>query len=215
MKNQKISKLQVILTTSFVVILLICNIITIKQIQLPFNLVITGAALLFPFTYILSDIFSEVYGYKWSRFTCYLGFSLNLFMVLVFSLIIIAPAPDFFTKQEALTTILGSTPRILGASLIAYMIGDFVNDRIFKKMKEKHEESLKGFGFRAILSSFCGYIIDSSIFLPLAFWGIIPNSTLIIMLFTQVLIKTSSEVVILPLTSYIVKLVLNHERKHI
>ena len=77
---KKISKLQLVLTVLFVVCLLVSNIITGKQVQLPFNIVMTGAVFLFPITYILSDLFSEVYGYKWSRFTCYLGFIMNLFI---------------------------------------------------------------------------------------------------------------------------------------
>ena len=211
MEKQKISILQVILTTSFVVILLICNIITIKQIQLPLNLVISGAALLFPFTYVLSDIFSEVYGYNWSRFVSYLGFGLNLFMVIIFMLIIAAPSPGFFEKQEALQIVLSSTPRVLGASLVAYMLGDYVNDNIFEKLKIKNSNNLKGFGFRAIFSSFWGYLVDSAIFLPLAFLGIIPSYILLQMLFTQVLVKISSEIIFLPITTNLVKRVIKYE----
>ena len=84
MKNKKnVSTLQLILTVIFVCSLLISNVITAKQVLLPFNITMTGAVFVFPITYILSDLFSEVYGYKWSRFTCYLGFAMNLFMVLV------------------------------------------------------------------------------------------------------------------------------------
>ena len=84
----KISNLQMILTTLFVVSLLISNIITSKQVLLPFNITMTGAVFIFPITYVLSDLFSEVYGYKWSRVTCYLAFVMNLFMVTVFSIVI-------------------------------------------------------------------------------------------------------------------------------
>lgn len=214
MKKNNISKLQLFLTTFFVVSLLVSNIITAKQVLLPFNIVMTGAVFIFPITYILSDLFSEVYGYKWSRLTCYLAFAMNLFMVLVFSLVIKTPAPDFWTNQEAFQTVLGNTPRILIASLLAFLIGDLVNDKVFKKFKDKHPNDHKGFGFRAILSSFCGELVDSLIFLPLAFLGQMPILALVTMTIAQVGIKTGYEVIILPLTKVIVKKVSAYERSN-
>ena len=147
---RKISFVQFILTVVFVVALLVSNVITGKQVQLPFNVVMPSAVFLFPLTYILSDLFSEVYGYKWSRFTRYLGFGANVFMVFVFSVAIASPAPDYFQNQEAFEIVLGNTPRVLLASMLAYLIGDFVNDFVFKKMKEKYPDTHKGFGNRAI-----------------------------------------------------------------
>jgi len=173
----------------------------------------TGAVFIFPITYILSDLFSEIYGYRWSRLTCYMGFAANLFMVIVFSLVIVTPAPSFWTHQEAFQTVLGNTPRILFASLLAFVIGDLVNDKIFRRMKEKHPTSHKGFGWRAIISSFAGEAVDSLIFLPIAFLGQMPISNLVVMLIVQVLIKTGYEIVILPITYRIVKIVSKHENK--
>lgn len=209
--KKKISFLQMFLTLLFVVSLLISNIITSKQVLLPFNITMTGAVFIFPITYILSDVFSEVYGYKWSRITCYLAFLFNLFMVLIFSAVIITPAPSYWTNQEAFKTVLGNTPRILGASLLAFVIGDLVNDKVFKKLKDKHPTDHKGFGFRAILSSLCGELVDSLIFLPLAFIGQMPIETLAVMTIMQVLIKTGYEVVILPITHIVVKFVSKKE----
>lgn len=203
LKN-KISVIQAILTVLYVVSLLISNIITSKQVLLPFNITMTGAVFIFPITYILSDVFSEVYGYKWSRITCYLAFAMNLLMVLIFTLVIKTPAPSYWTNQGAFETVLGNTPRILFASLLAYVIGDFVNDKIFSKMKAKHKD-LKGFGWRAILSSLFGELVDSLIFLPLAFLGQMPIMTLVIMTVMQVLIKTGYEIVILPITTLVAK----------
>lgn len=210
-KNEKISFLQMFLTLLFVVSLLISNIITSKQVLLPFNITMTGAVFIFPITYILSDVFSEVYGYRWSRITCYLAFLFNLFMVVIFSLVIITPAPSYWMNQEAFQTVLGNTPRILVASLLAFVIGDFVNDKVFKKMKEKHPTDHKGFGLRAIFSSLCGELVDSLIFLPLAFIGLMPVKTLAVMTVMQVLIKTGYEVVILPITKIVVNFVSKKE----
>lgn len=212
MKKTKVSFVQVILTIIFVTAMLISNVITAKQVLLPFGITMTGAVFIFPITYILSDVFSEVYGYKWSRVTCYFAFSMNLFMVIVFSLVIATPAPSYWTNQEAFATVLGSTPRVMGASLLAYVIGDLVNDRVFRRMKRKHATELKGFGWRAIISSFFGELFDSLIFLPLAFLGQMPLATLATMTVCQVLIKTGYELVILPITTLVAKKVGKYER---
>lgn len=213
MKKERISFLQVCLTIVFVTAMLISNVITAKQVLLPGGITMTGAVFIFPITYILSDVFSEVYGYKWSRITCYFAFSMNLFMVIVFSLVIQTPAPSYWTNQEAFATVLGSTPRVMGASLLAYVIGDFVNDRVFRKMKAKHSDELKGFGWRAIVSSFFGELCDSLVFLPIAFLGQMPLKTLATMTVCQVLIKTSYEVVILPLTTLVAKKANKYEKE--
>ena len=213
MKKYKASFLQVCLTILFVSAMLISNVITSKQIQFPFGITMTGAIVIFPITYILSDVFSEVYGYKWSRVTCYFAFSMNLLMVLVFSLVIATPAPAYWQNQEAFATVLGSTPRVMGASLLAYVVGDFVNDRVFRKMKEKHSDELKGFGWRAIISSLVGELCDSLVFVPLAFLGQMPFKTLTTMVVCQVLLKTAYEVIVLPLTTLVAKKANKYEKE--
>ena len=213
--KRKVSELQLYLTLLFVVSLLISNIITAKQVLLPFGITMTGAVFIFPVTYILSDLFSEVYGYRWSRITCYLGFAANLFMVLIFSAVIATPAPSYWKNQEAFQTVLGSTPRVLFASLLAFVLGDLVNDKVFKKMKEKHPDSIRGFGWRAILSSVCGELVDSLVFLPIAFIGQMPVTTLLVMTFMQVIIKTGYEIIILPVTRVVVKQVSKYEKENV
>lgn len=208
---KKTTGLQAILTVVFVSAMLISNIITSKQLQFPFGITMTGAIVIFPVTYILSDVFSECYGYKWSRVTCYLAFAMNLLMVLVFTLTINLPAPAYWENQEAYKTVLGNTPRVLISSLLAYVIGDFVNDKVFQKMKEKHKNEIKGFSVRAIVSSIAGNFIDSFIFLPLAFYGLMPLKTLCIMCITQVGLKTLYETLMLPATNAAVKLVYKAE----
>lgn len=205
--------MQFYLTVTFVVALLITNIVVVKQISLPFGIIVTGGELVFPITYILSDVFSEVYGYKWSRITCYVAFAANAFMMLVFMAVIELPFPDYWQGQEALEMILGNTPRILIASAVAFVIGDFVNDVVFQRMKKKHVDSHKGFAKRAILSSFCGQIIDSTVFNIIAFSGILPIEVVIKMTISVVIIKTTYEIVILPLTQNVVKRVSKHERR--
>lgn len=211
-KSKKVSELQLILTVLFVSCLLISNVLTAKQVKLPFNITMTGAVIIFPITYILSDVFSEVYGYRWSRITCYIGFAMNLLMVIVFSIVIVSPAPDHWKNQEAFQVVLGSTPRVLFASLLAFIVGDYVNDNVFRKMKEKHIDDHKKFGLRAILSSLCGELVDSLIFLPIAFIGVLPLNVLAVMTITQVLIKTGYELLILPVTRIVVHKVSSYEK---
>jgi uncharacterized integral membrane protein (TIGR00697 family) len=210
---KKPTTLQAALTVVFVSAMLISNIITSKQLQFPLGITMTGAIVIFPITYILSDVFSECYGYKWSRITCYLAFAMNLLMVSVFTLTINLPAPAYWENQEAYKTVLGSTPRVLISSLLAYVVGDLVNDKIFQKMKSKHEGEIKGFSARAIISSIGGNFIDSFIFLPLAFYGLMPLKTLCIMCITQVGLKTLYETLMLPATNAVVKLVYKAEGK--
>ena len=214
-RKKMVSELQLGLTLLFVVALVVSNIITSKQVLLPFNITMTGAVFIFPITYILSDLVSEVYGYRWSRLTCYFGFAANLFAALVFSAVIQSPAPSYWQNQEAFQTVLGSTPRVLVASLLAFVIGDFVNDQIFARMKRKYPDSIKGFGARAIFSSLMGELVDSLVFLPLAFWGLMPVQTLVIMTLSQVVIKTGYELIILPFTTIAVKLVSRYENRKV
>lgn len=211
MTKTKISKLQTYLTVLYVTALLISNIIAGKQLQLPFGITMTGAVIIFPITYILSDLFSEVYGYEWSRKTCYTAFAMNLLMVLVFSLVIVTPAPSYWQNQEAFKTVLGNTPRMLFASLAGFVVGDFMNDRVFKKMKQKHSTELKGFGSRALLSSLIGEIVDSAIFIPIAFIGQMPFKTMLVMGITQVCLKIAYETIILPLTRFCCKKATEYE----
>ena len=196
------SKLETALTVLFVTCFLISNILAGKQFQLPFNITMTGAVIVFPITYILSDLFSEVYGYEWSRKTCYMAFAMNMLMVVFFEIAIHTPSPSYWTNQEAFQTVLGSTPRVLLASMLAFLFGDWANDKVFAKMKEKHLNEMKGFGARAILSSLIGEMCDSLIFIPIAFMGTMPFETLVIMGITQVSLKTLYEIIILPLTTY-------------
>ncbi len=199
------SSLKVILTIVFIVSLLVSNVITWRQIILPFWITMTGAMIIFPITYILSDVFSEVYGYRWSRITCYMWFACNLVMSLIFMAVINMKAPEYFTNADAYSTVLWNTWRVLCSSLFAYVIWDFVNDKVFQKMKSKHPNDNKWFWWRAILSSLAGETVDSWIFIPLAFLGTMPNNTLLIMILTQVILKVTYEIVILPITIYVTK----------
>lgn len=209
--NKKtLSPLQCWLTVISVSALIISNIITAKQMQLPFGITMTCAIFIFPITYILSDVFSECYGYKWSRVSSYMGFTMNVLMVVFFELAIRTKAPSYWQNQQAFETVLGNTPRVLIASLSAYFFGDFVNDKVFQIMRMRDKDT-KHFWKRAIVSSLTGEIIDSTIFIPIAFIGQMPTKSLLIMGVTQVTLKVLYELIVLPVTSVIVRKVKEYE----
>lgn len=209
MKNSKVSPLFCMLVVIFTVCMLLSNIIANKQLAIgPWNT--PAGVLVFPITYSLSDVFSEIYGYKWSRRTAWIGFGMNMFMVFIFWLTITIPGPVWFEDQEAFEIVLGNTPRLLYASLASYMFGDLVNDRVFRRMKGADTQG-RGFKARAILSSLCGELVDSCIFMPCAFLGVLPTAQLHQMVIIQVVIKVGYEIIILPVTSIIVKKVRAYE----
>lgn len=207
------SSLKLILTAIFIAALLVSNVITWRQIALPFWITMTWAIIIFPITYILSDVFSEVYGYRRSRITCYMGFACNLVMSLTFMAVINMKAPEYFTNTEAYSTVLWNTWRVLCASLLAYVVWDFVNDKVFQKMKSKHPHDNKWFGWRAILSSLAWETVDSWIFIPLAFLGTMPTNTLLVMILTQVILKVVYETIVLPVTIVVTKKTQKYEDK--
>jgi len=210
--NKKFSALQMFLTTFFVMVLIISNIIANKQVQLPFGITMPAAIILFPITYILSDLFSEVYGYKWSRLTNILGLIMNLFTVMVFMIAISMPAPSHFELQTEFSKVLGSTPRILFASIMGIYIGDLLNDITFAMMKKKHINSHKGFRSRAIISSLVGQFGDSLVFIPIAFYGLMPFQVMLNTIIMQPIIKVAYEILILPITNYLVLKLSDYEK---
>lgn len=209
MKTQKHSTLFVILTALSVISMLVSNIGAFKQ-NMFLHWSVPGGTIVFVVTYIISDIFSEVYGYKASRFACWLGFALNMFAILMLQVTIWLPAPEWFQYSEEFALVLGQAPRVLIAGMAAYVLGDWMNDLVFKKLREKHGQGRK-FAFRAILSSFCGEAIDSTIFTVLAFAGLWPASEIVSTIVTLVLLKTAYEIVILPITVICVRKVRQYE----
>lgn len=214
------SLLQTFLTILFVTALMISNIISSRIFNF-FGFSMTSAVMIFPLTYILSDLFSEVYGYKWSRITCYLGFACNIFMVGVFYLVSALPTFDWAMGQaESFNSVLIGTASCTAASFIAFVVGDFANDRIFAKMKRKHQglTNHKGFARRAMTSSLVGELVDSTIYLPLAFLvfnPIMKVTDVLVMIVMQVMLKTGYEMIILPLTTLITKKVSKYESSRI
>ncbi|MBQ0112285.1 MAG: queuosine precursor transporter [Bacteroidales bacterium] len=217
-KQQKnISVTQTLLTILFTVALVISNIISGRTFNF-FGNTMTSAVIVFPITYILSDVFSQAYGYKWSRLTCYIAFTCNLLAVGVFAIVNSLPTLEWMQETaNAFNTLLGGISASTFASLIAYVVGDFMNDKVFVAMqKGSKATNMKGFGLRAILSSLVGELADSFIYLPLAFCvfnPIMSVSEVLKMIAIQVSLKVAYEIMILPLTTIVTKKVLSIEYK--
>lgn len=216
---KKVSPLFLLLVVINTVTMLISNIIACKVFSIGFA-VLPCAVIVFPITYILSDVFSEVYGYKWSRLTAWIAFGANLFMVGIFAIANVIPGVDPETSA-AMQKVLGTTPWALAASLCAYMVGDLMNDKVFRKLKEKSGE--KGFWYRAVISSLVGELCDSLIYIPLGM-NLLPKLFLgfefmtwkqvLIAIPTQAICKTLYETCIVPLTAVVARKTKAYEIKN-
>ncbi len=193
------------LTVLFVSCMLIANTIANKQLAIgPWNA--PAGILVFPITYILSDIFSEVYGFRYSRRVAWLAFGINLFMVVIYDLTAWLPSPAWF-NATAQNTVFKGAFRLLLAGFAAYNLGDWFNDVAFSRMRrrayDKHGEGThKGFIKRSLLSSFLGNAVDSTVFLLVAFAGVLPWSEMFTMIVLQFVIKSVYEILASPLSSW-------------
>ena len=203
--EKNVSTLQMSLTQVLVLCLILTNILVVKSIDL-FGikaLANTCSVLVFPVTYMLSDVFSEVYGYKWSRITATWAFLGTIFCSLMFALAIAIPGNDAWTMQEAFESVLGNTPQIAFASVLAFWVGDLMNDKVFRYLKNKNSNE-KLFGVRAILSSLVGKYVDGFVF---TFIGLsfLPMETKLIMVATCPFVQICIEICVLPFTIALAK----------
>src|SRR5665647_219084 len=200
--NQKNnSSLFLIIAGFFISSLLLSNVIAGKLISIA-GLALPGAVILFPLTYIFGDVLTEVYGFKKTRMVIWLGFACILLMVGVFALVMAIPSPDFFKVESAFATVLGMTPRIVFASLLAYLTGEFCNSVLLSRMKIW--TAGRHLWVRTIGSSLVGEGMDTLIFIGLAFWGTLPAGVLGQMMVFQYLFKIAYETAITPLTYWVV-----------
>lgn len=188
--------------------LLVSNLIAGK-VALIGGLVLPAAVILFPLTYVIGDVFTEVYGFAKMRRVIWTGFACNLFAVLVFLGAIALPHPDFWEGQDAFRIVLGTTPRILAASLAGYLFGEFSNATVLSKLKVKTLG--KHLWFRTILSSVVGEALDTVIFISAAFWGTMPNAVLFQMMLFQYLWKLAYETILTPVTYAVVRWIKRRE----
>lgn len=172
--------------------------------NLPLQL--SGAVLLFPVSYVINDCITEVYGYRKSRLVIWLAFAMSAFTALMSGLVCLLPDPvDEGGKAVAASfdSLFAMVPKTTLASLLAFICGSTFNAWIMSVLKKRSKG--RAFGVRAILSSVGGELLDSCIFFPIVFWGIMSPASIVGMMLMQVLVKTLYELAVLPLTSWFVR----------
>ncbi|MCM1450049.1 MAG: queuosine precursor transporter [Clostridiales bacterium] len=195
-----------VLTVIFVTCLVVANMTEIKTVDLGW-FTITAGVIVFPISYIINDCVVELYGFARARFMIWLGFFISLGVALMLQLAIILPGSDDWTLQEAMVAIYGAVPRIMAASFIAFLSGSMINAYVMSRMKAagRNTAGNSSFGLRAIVSTILGEGVDSVIFFPIAFAGVLSWATILSLIVTQTLLKTVYELLILPVTISVVK----------
>lgn len=189
------------ITVTFTTVLILSNVTSTKIVQIGW-LTFDGGTILFPLAYILGDILTEVYGYAKTRQVIWTGFIMNLIMIAILWLVGTLPAAADWGLQESYNNILGVVPRIVLASLAAYLIGEFTNSYILAKLKVKMRG--KKLWFRFLSSTIIGQLLDTTIFLVIAFAGVLPWSLIGTIWITNYIFKILIEVALLPATYHLV-----------
>lgn len=200
-KDNLVSVPYMILGIVFCVCLVAANLLETKVVQLgPVS--VTAGLIVFPVSYIINDCIAEVWGFRKARLIIWMGFLMNFMVVALGQLAVMIPAAPFWEGEEAFDFIFGFAPRIAASSLAAFLVGSFVNAYVMSRMKLA--SGGRNFSLRAILSTIAGEGMDSLIFFPLAFGGLMPVQELLKMMLVQVILKTVYEIIILPVTIRVV-----------
>ena len=200
--KEKVSVPFMLLGILFNVCLIAANLLETKVIQVG-SLTVTAGLLVFPISYIINDCIAEVWGFKNARLIIWSGFAMNFFVVALGLIAVAIPAAPFWEGEEHFDFVFGMAPRIVAASLMAFLVGSFLNAYVMSKMKVASQG--RNFSARAIWSTVVGETADSLIFFPVAFGGVIAWKELLIMMGIQIVMKSLYEVIILPVTIRVVK----------
>ena len=200
--KEKVSVPFMLLGILFNVCLIAANLLETKVIQVG-SLTVTAGLLVFPISYIINDCIAEVWGFKKARLIIWSGFAMNFFVVALGLIAVAIPAAPFWEGEEHFNFVFGMAPRIVAASLMAFLVGSFLNAYVMSKMKVASQG--RNFSARAIWSTDVGETADSLIFFPVAFGGVIAWKELLIMMGIQIVLKSMYEVMILPVTIRVVK----------
>ena len=191
----------VVVVAVFVTCLITANIAAVKLIDV-LGFILPAGVIIFPISYIVGDVLTEVYGFRSARRVIWLGFFCNLLAVLAIWLGGILPAAPFWDGQGAYERILGYVPRLLVASFLAYLVGEFTNSIVLAKMKVATNG--RWLWSRTIGSTLVGQGLDSLVFVFVAFFGTIPLASLISAVVAQWLFKSLYEAAATPLTYLVV-----------
>ena len=172
-------------------------------------IVTDGGAFLFPLTYVLGDVLAEVYGMRKARRAILIGFVLAGIASLTFWLVSVTPPAPGWHNQDAWAAVLGFVPRIVLASLLGYLAGQFLNAYVLVKIKQRTAE--RKLWARLIGSTLVGEAADTMVFCLVAFGGILTGSTLVNYVITGYVYKVLVEVIMLPVTYAVIKQVKKRE----
>ena len=188
----------------FNVCLIAANLLETKVIQVC-SLTVTAGLLVFPISYIINDCIAEVWGFRKARLIIWSGFTMNFFVVLLGLIAVALPAAPFWEGEAHFNFVFGMAPRIVAASLLAFLAGSFLNAYVMSRMKLASHG--RHFSARAILSTVVGETADSLLFFPIAFGGLIAWQELLVMMGIQIVLKSLYEVMILPVTIRVVRFI--------
>jgi uncharacterized integral membrane protein (TIGR00697 family) len=181
----------------FVTCLLTANVIATRLVVVA-GVVLTAGIVIFPISYVVGDVLTEVWGYAVARRVIWLGFACNALMVAAIWLGGALPAAPFWKGDAAYAEILGHTPRILVASFVAYLVGEFANSFVLARLKVATRGRF--LWLRTIGSTVVGQALDSGVFVALAFAGTVPPHVLLGIAGGQWLFKVLYEAAATPLT---------------
>ncbi len=193
---------------AYVCVLLCSNLIgpakeTSIQVPLIGTVTFLAGVLFFPISYIFGDILTEVYGYARDRRVVWVGFAALGFAAIMATVVVaLPPSVAGRANQPALEIIFGNTPRIVAASILAFLCGTFVNSYVLAKMKIW--TSGRWLWTRLVGSTLCGELVDSALFYMIAFYGRWELPHLVAVMWTQYLLKSGWEIIAAPLTYRIV-----------
>jgi uncharacterized integral membrane protein (TIGR00697 family) len=197
-----------LIMAAYVTILLCANLIgpaKVSTVSLPIigDVTFVAGVLFFPLSYIFGDILTEVYGYARDRRVVWAGFGALAFAAfMAWVIVTLPPAAEWRDNQAHVAAIFGNTPRIIAASVIAFLSGSFVNSFVLAKMKLW--TGGRWLWTRTIGSTICGEAVDSGLFYSIAFLGLWPTKLVLTVMATQYVLKTVWEIVITPVTYRVV-----------
>ncbi len=197
------------LIITYVSVILLANWFDIRLIKI-FGLETDAGTLIFPITFLCSDLITEVYGYKFARRAIWTGFLFNLVFIIYGQLIVHLPGPDYaLATNTNFDTLLGFNTRIILASTFSYFCAEPLNSYLMAKLKLKTKG--KYMSIRFVASTFIASFFDSFIFGSLAFGGTMSNTDLIRFNTTMWIIKVAIEIIGLPISIRMAKALKKYE----
>jgi len=203
MIRKSFSNYFLLLASIFIACLITSNVIAVKIVNIV-GLTLPAGVIIFPVNYIINDVLTEIYGYQKARLVIILGFLANVIFVIGVLSAIVLPSAVFWENQNAFISILGFTPRLLTASMTAYLVGSISNAWVMERMKVLTNGKM--LWTRTIGSTVIGEGLDSLIFITIAFVGHLPFEIIVSMVFTQWLFKLGYEAIVTPVTYRVVTL---------